>query len=90
MERENEIEFHDQFDLAKYFDSVNDKKVSHVIIFILHTIRFFSFCRYGNNIQIEKEQKGSQRKLIRILIIDDSVKYEDFGDANSATNITGS
>ena len=45
--------------------------------------------RYGNNIQKEKKQKGSQRKLIRKVIIDDSDDDVDFGDANSATNNTG-
>ena len=86
MKREDEIKFHDQSGLVKNLDSVNEKEVSHGILLIWYTIRFFSFYRYGINIQIEKEQKGSQRKLIRKLIIDDSDKYVDFGDANSATN----
>ena len=86
VKREDEIKFHDQSGLVKNLDSVNEKEVSHGILLIWYTIRFFSFYRYGINIQIEKEQKGSQRKLIRKLIIDDSDKYVDFGDANSATN----
>ena len=39
--------------------------------------------------RIEQVIRGSQRKLIRKVIIDDSDDDVDFGDANSATNNTG-
>ena len=43
VKREDEIKFHDQSGLVKNLDSVNEKEVSHGILLIWYTIRFFSF-----------------------------------------------